>query len=258
MFKNIRIFLLLMALLIVGIGAWRDKAQATAWKYSLNLVVYPINGDGSEASARYIAGLTPERFDALPAFFSAQADRYDVHLAYDQSPVRVQVAPEVRERPPTPPENGNPLSVAFWSLKLRYWVWKHGDYKTGPGQIRMFVLYHDPALNPRLAHSLGLEKGLIGVVNAFAAPEMDGQNAFVIAHEFLHTVGAQDRYDLATTLPLFPDGYADPDRRPRYPQTLAEIMGGRIPRSETDAVMPDSLRQTVIGARTAAEIGWSK
>lgn len=148
--------------------------------------------------------------------------------------------------------------MAFWSLKLRYWAWKHGDYKTGPGQIRMFVLYHDPALNPRLAHSLGLEKGLIGVVNAFAAPEMDGQNAFVIAHEFLHTVGAQDRYDLATTLPLFPDGYADPDRRPRYPQTLAEIMGGRIPRSETDAVMPDSLRQTVIGARTAAEIGWSK
>ena len=66
------IFLLLMALLIVGIGAWRDKAQATAWKYSLNVVVYPINGDDSDVSARYIAGLTPERFDALPSFFSVR------------------------------------------------------------------------------------------------------------------------------------------------------------------------------------------
>lgn len=258
MFKKIRIFALLLALFIVGMSAWRDQAQATAWQHSLNLVVYPINGDGSEASARYIAELTPARFEPLAEFFSAQAERYDVRLAYDQAPVRVHVAPVVDDRPPSPPTSANPLSVGLWSLKMRYWAWKHGDHGTGPGQIRMFVLYHDPASNPRLAHSLGLEKGLIGVVNAYAAAEMDGRNAVVIAHEFLHTVGARDRYHPATSLPVFPEGYAEPDRRPLYPQTLAEIMGGRIPRSDTEAEMPDSLREVVIGAETAAEIGWSE
>jgi len=258
MFKKIRIFALLLVLFIVGMSSWRDRAQATAWEHSLNLVVYPINGDGSEASARYIAELAPARFDTLTEFFSTQAQRYDVRLAYGQAPVRVQVAPVVNDRPPPPPTNANPLSVGFWSLKMRYWAWKHGDHPTGPGQIRMFVLYHDPALNPRLAHSLGLEKGLIGVVNAFAAADMDGRNAVVVAHELLHTVGARDRYDPATALPLYPEGYAEPERLPLHPQTLAEIMGGRIPRSYTEAEMPDSLREAVIGAQTAAEIGWSE
>ena len=46
----------------------------------------------------------------------------------------------------------------------------------------MFVLYHDPALTPQVPHSLGLTKGLIGVVYAFATPDMDGENAVVIAH----------------------------------------------------------------------------
>lgn len=258
MFTKIRIFALLLVLFIVGMSAWRDQAQATAWEDSLNLVVYPINGDGSDVSARYIAQLTPARFDTLGTFFSAEAKRYDVRLAYDQAPVRVHVAPAVNDRPPSPPASANPLSVGLWSLKMRYWAWKHGDHDTGPGQIRMFVLYHDPVLNPRLAHSLGLEKGLIGVVNAFAVADMDGRNAVVIAHELLHTVGARDRYDPATALPLFPEGYAEPGRRPLHPQTLAEIMGGRIPRSYTEAEMPDSLREVVIGAETAAEIGWSE
>jgi len=51
-----------------------------------------------------------------------------------------------------------------------------------PEDIRIFVLYHDPALTPVVPHSLGLAKGLIGVVYAFAAPEMTGENAVVIAH----------------------------------------------------------------------------
>ena len=258
MFKKIRIFALLLVLFIVGMSAWREQAQATSWEHSLNLVVYPINGDGSDVSARYIAELTPARFDTLTEFFSTQATRYDVRLAYGQAPVRVHVAPAVSERPPPPPTSANPLSVGFWSLKMRYWAWKHGDHGTGPGQIRMFVLYHDPALNPRLAHSLGLEKGLIGVVNAFASADMDGRNAVVVAHELLHTVGARDRYDPATAVPLYPEGYAEPERVPLHPQSRAEIMGGRIPRSYTEADMPDSLRDVVIGAQTAAEIGWSE
>jgi len=87
---------------------------------------------------------------------------------------------------------------------------------------------------------------------------MSGSNAVVIAHELLHTLGATDKYAPDSNLPRFPDGYAEPQRSPRHPQTFAEIMGGRIPIDESRADIPDSLGLTLIGPVTAAEIGWSR
>jgi hypothetical protein len=78
----------------------------------------------------------------------------------------------------------------------------------------------------------------------------------VIAHEILHTLGASDKYDMATQQPIFPDGYANPDRLPPYPQQSAEIMGSRIPQSKTESAMPPNLNYTVIGQKTANEIKW--
>jgi len=51
-----------------------------------------------------------------------------------------------------------------------------------------------------------------------------------------------------SNLPTYPNGYADPEQQPLYPQTKAELMGGRIPVSDSEAVMPGSLRQAVVGA----------
>jgi len=69
-------------------------------------------------------------------------------------------------------------------------------------------------------------------------------------------LGATDKYDPATDQPIFPDGYGEPDRQPRHPQAVAEIMAGRIALSEDETEMPDSLADAVIGAQTAREIGW--
>ena len=124
--------------------------------------------------------------------------------------------------------------------------------------MRLFVVYHDPAVSPRLPHSTGLQKGLIGVVNAFADSDLEGSNNVVIAHELLHTLGATDKYDPNGNRPLFPDGYADPEARPRVPQRRAEIMAGRIPISETEAEIPADMTQVVIGAQTAREINWAR
>ena len=79
-------------------------------------------------------------------------------------------------------------------------------------------------------------------------------NNVIIAHEFLHTLGASDKYDPADGLPLFPLGFAEPEKEPRFPQRLAEIMGGRIPLSDYDAEIPGSLKHVIIGADTALEI----
>ena len=73
--------------------------------------------------------------------------------------------------------------------------------------------------------------------------------------ELLHTLGATDKYDPQTLQPIHPDGYAEPNRQPRHPQALAEIMAGRIPVAEGRAEEPDSLADTLIGPQTAIEIG---
>jgi hypothetical protein len=111
-------------------------------------------------------------------------------------------------------------------------------------------------LSPAVPHSLGIEKGLIGVVYAFAVPMMDGGNDMVIAHELLHTLGATDEYDPANDAPLFPDGYGDPRQVPLYPQRFAELMAGRRMISATSWEQPASLDEVLIGPVTARQIRW--
>jgi monoamine oxidase len=60
----------------------------------------------------------------------------------------------------------------------------------------MFVVYFDPVTAHSVGHSLGLQKGLIGVINAYSSSYQTEENNVVIAHELLHTAGASDKYDL--------------------------------------------------------------
>jgi hypothetical protein len=77
-------------------------------------------------------------------------------------------------------------------------------------------------------------------------------------HEFLHTLGATDKYDASNGQPIGPDGLGEPGRKPLYPQRFAEIMGGRIAKSEVDSYIPKNLKFAVIGALTASEINLSE
>ncbi len=250
--KQSRITLLLFILLAVAVGEWLTKERSTDWNDTLWVAVYPINGDGSEVSQDYIDSLESDNYSAITEFMNREADSYDMTL---KKPVSVFLAPEINERPPSPPPNGNVLSIMAWSLKMRYWAWSRDNFDS-PKDIQIFVLYYDPDTNPRLAHSIGLQKGLMGVVNAFSTNKMKGENNFVIAHEMLHTLGATDKYDFASNLPIYPIGYAEPDRDPLYPQKWAEIMGGTIPKNETKSEMPKSLKKAVLGEATAQEIRW--
>jgi hypothetical protein len=73
----------------------------------------------------------------------------------------------------------------------------------------------------------------------------------------MHTVGATDKYDLETLAPIYPGGYGEPDSSPRLPQRYAEIMAGRRAISDHEQEMPETLRDVVVGAQTAREIGWT-
>lgn len=255
MARTIRIGLLLFVLLAVAQGAWIARGRTTDWKEPLRVVIYPINGDRSAAADRYIQNLPRDGFEPLAVFMRAQARNYGLPL---RSPVEVYLAPRVEALPPEPPRDANLPAIMAWSLQLRFWAWRNDGYAGPKAHARMFVKYFSPNPNLSLAHSVGLREGLIGVVNAFASDDMTGGNHVVIAHELLHTFGATDKYDPATNQPLFPDGYAEPNAQPRLPQTLAEIMAGRIPLSPTQAETPRGLDETVIGAQTAREISWLK
>jgi hypothetical protein len=255
-FRTLRIALLLVILLAVAGNAWLTGLRTTSWKEPLWVSVYPINADGSAATADYITALDNEQFAPVAEFLAREAQRYGVTLT---SPMQLRLAGEIHERPPAPPPNGERLAVMLWSLQMRYWAWRMQHTVDGPpSDIQVFVQYFDPERTQRVAHSLGLQKGLIGVVNAFASRRLAGQNNVVIAHELLHTVGATDKYDLSNSRPVYPQGYADPEREPLYPQSRAEIMGGRIPVSEHRAELPMSLDKVIVGPETAAEIRWTE
>ena len=115
-------------------------------------------------------------------------------------------------------------------------------------------MYYDPDEHCVLAHSLELQQGFLGVVNGFDGEKYDGRNNVILAHEMLHTLGASGKYDPRTNQALFPKGFAQPGRSPRYP----EVMAGRTPQSATKPNMPNSLKQTIIGRTSAVEIGWVK
>ena len=253
MWKAIRIGVLLFILATVAQGAWLARRDATSWKDPVIVVLYPINADGSERAEQYVREIDLARFQPMAAFMREQAAAHGVAV---KDPIELRLAPRIGTLPPQPPAAASAASAIWWSLGFRVWAWRHDTYAGVRAHVRLFLMYHDDRRSPRLPHSTGLEKGLIGLVNVFATDEMAGTNNVVIAHEMLHTLGATDKYDRMSNMPLFPDGYAEPERMPRLPQQFAEIMGGRIPIGSLRADQPDGLHQVVIGRLTAREINW--
>ncbi len=240
-----------MLVLTLGLTQF-ERFMVREWRVPLEVAIYPINGDGSAVSDRYIAALSVADFAPIDDFMRREAARYGIR----HSGVRLTLMPQLHALPPTPPVERSILQTIFWSLHLRWWAYRHADGMLPQlGRIRIYVLYHAAVDGRPLAHSLGLQKGLIGVVNAFADPRQTAQNNIVIAHEMLHTLGATDKYD-ADGRPIYPIGYADPEQPQQVRRYQAEIMAGRIALPDGRARMPDSLAQCVIGPATAHEINF--
>jgi len=239
-FRRLRI-LLLLGVLAAALGfTWLEQSMVRAWRAPLDVVVVPINGDGSAQAAQTIRTLQASDFHDINAFLERETARYGAK----QSPaLQISLLPELQEKPPAPPRDGSVLKTVFWSLKLRVWVYRQsGQWLPQLGKVKLFVLYHAPRDGIALDHSLGLQKGLVGVVHAFADPRQARQNNIVIAHELLHTLGATDKYD-AEGRPVYPQGYAEPGLPQPVPRQQAEIMAGRLVNGTGQLVMPPSLEQ---------------
>ncbi len=251
MARPLRILILLVILALVAGMTAGERLWVRSWSRPLAVAVYPVAMDA--ASADYVARLGAEDFREIADYIAAEAQRWQ--QAGVPAP-RIGLKAPIREAPPMAQGRGV-LDAVVFSLRLRWYAFRHTPFWDSLGTVRLFVLYHDIEGSAALPHSLGLQKGLLGVVHVFASDAQRAQNNVVITHELLHTLGAKDKYG-AGGLPIHPAGYAEPYADPLLPQTRAEIMGGRVPITESRAEIPDSLADTLIGYATAAEIGWSR
>lgn len=254
MWRKIRIALLLFVLATVAQQAWLSERDLE-WGRNFYVALHPVNVDGSPKVEAYIATLRQEQFEPLTEYFAAEAQRYGLQM---YQPFAIRLGSPVQDHPPLPPRSASTMDAMLWSLQFRWWAWRHSPAMPVQPKIRLYLLYHDPARTAALSHSTALSKGRIGLVHVYGDAGAEAQNRVVIAHELLHTVGASDKYDLATNQPRYPQGYAEPDREPRFPQRKAELMGGRIPVSATASEIPLGLEATLVGRETAREIQWIK
>lgn len=252
MWKNIRVIILLAILLVVAVNAWRDMNQD--WTKPIIVLLHPINADGQTATDKYIQQLSIDNLDEPKQYLEEQSKNFR------GQPIQFyfQLGRRLEQLPPKVPENGGALDNILWSLKFRYYAWKQHKNGDGAPALMLYLNYYDPKLTNQVKHSTALERGRIGIVNLFASKKQSEQNKVVLVHELLHTFGAKDKYDLMTGQPIFPLGYAHPEKKPLYPQQYAEIMGGYVPISATKSKVPDNLQDTMLSDLTAQEIGWIK
>lgn len=255
-FKTVRVSILLSILVAVSFATYQQTHLTTSWKKPLKLTLYPINGANSKKVQEYIDNIETSTYQAIELFLGEEAKHYNLGLT---KLIDISIGKQLDNTPPNPPGRaGTKIDFIKWSLGLRWWLYKNvSSFGLESSHIRLFVIYHPPIKNKPLAHSYGLQKGLVGVVHAFASEPSAGSNNVVIVHELLHILGATDKYD-SNLKPIYPHGFAEPDKTPAYPQEYAEIMGGRIPLSPQEAVIPDSLDLCLIGPQTALEINWQK
>ena len=253
-FKLMRVVLLLSILFVILLSTWMTEKRMAAWERPILVTVYPIIADGQEDTRRFVKKIDENAFRPVNAFFERESGPYSFKVT---PAFRFQIARPSDQRPPQVPDQFEPAAIAWWSLKMRWWAWKM-DFRDDlvSGDIQMFVMYHSLNGNNEVGISVGMRKGRYGIVKAFARDSVQPRNLVVFTHEMLHVLGATDKYVLSTGEPIFPDGFARPNQRPLFPQSHAEIMGGRIPLNSFSSSMPESLEQCRIGRKTAEEIGF--
>jgi len=253
-FKLMRVVALLSILFVLVVGTWMTERRLASWERPTTVTIYPIAADDDPHTAKYVDSLLASDFGPINEFMEREMRPYGISLT---PTFHFHLAEPGNRLPPDIPDQFSPAAIAWWSLKMRFWAWMQ-DFNDDLIQpdIQMFLLYHGANSRSEVEISVGMRKGRYGVVNLYAQRSMHPRNLVVFTHELMHVMGASDKYVLTTGEPEYPFGFADPTQKPLFPQTRAEIMGGRIPITSFSSEMPSSLQACKIGRLTAEEIGF--
>lgn len=255
MARQLRVLLLLVGLTAAVYAHQIEPDRIPSWDRPLVVGIYPYNADGSPEVDEYLASLAPRDFQAIEQFMTAQSKAYGLGL---ERPFELRLASaSAAAAPPSPPPPGSIVADLRWSLGLHLWRWRLDRQGLAP-DILLVANYHSPHNQPEYLHSIGILSMRLALANLTAHPQMAAHNQVVLAHELLHTVGANDLYNPVTGLPIFPEGYANALQQQRYPQRQAELMAGRLPIAPGQAREASGLTEVVIGPLTAMEIRWKQ
>lgn len=260
LFFRIRVAILLTILAGLVLYAWGDARSRSArndWSRTLDVAIVVV-------SVGRAGSLEPGLDDEL----RARAEKLESRLDEELHRYREGTSPFSFEvftvelpgaRAPTPPAGIVEAARYTWDLHR---FTKSLDDLAGIADrrfdSRIYVLASPVRSEARKTiEGLSQDGGRIGVVEVELDTTMVDFALFVVAHELFHTLGAPDQYDSVGN-PSVPDGLADPDRVPPFPQDATELMARHRAVSTTRSVPPEGLDELRIGLATARAIGWQR
>lgn len=254
--RALRVSLLLAVLIAVIVYAAHDVLSRRArneWKRPLDVAFVVVTEPGVNAGATAELRL---RLPELSQRLAAELHRYRPGAP---APFAFVAYGPISLGRPVPTLSGEGLIAA-----ARYAWDLHGftrdlDERAGvPSRgfdMRVYLVVSPPT-KQALVEGASEHGGRIAIARAELDHETVDVALIVAAHELFHTVGAEEHYGPDGRV-LVPDGLAEPELRPLFPQRHVEIMARNRPVSAEKELRPKTLEELAVGPSTAREIGWT-
>ena len=235
--------------------------HARQWETTKSVVVIPFPADADDLETkRYIDKLDGAYFKPVVDFFDRETRRYGLA---NHRPYRFRWQRVARASPPMLRNDAGMAATVWYSWSMRVYTWYIRVTQHIADHVIVYAMFRQT--RKHTADSTGLveeyaskslDKFSVCFINLSTDRGLQVKDRFVLAHELLHLSGATDKYDVATGEPSFPQGYADPEKQPLYPQTTGLLMAMAIPFSPEYSALPKTMQEISIGALTAKEINW--
>ena len=254
-FFLVRLSLLLTVLVLIGVWGYGDvqsRKARTQWDRTLSVAVVLVTTAPLDPAA---VKSFEARLPQLEALLAREFSRYR------EGPLPFRLVLHGPAQASTPPA----LPESAWDLPrhlLGQWSYLSAiDDQVGLNthlyDSRIYVVARPPANSSvQLVEGYSQQGGRVGIVEVELNEEMVDLVLSVTAHELFHTLGAEDKYDPGGHT-LIPEGLAEPDLSPRFPQRYVEVMARNRPLSESQERILDQLEELAVGPLTAREIGWT-
>ncbi len=229
--------------------------RATRWDRPLSVRVIPVAGNSkNEAVNNYIQTLDQHYFSDLVRFFKVESKHHTLPFL---TPYTFTWGAPITQRPPLYDSTSTLLGNFIYSLRLRAYHLKNRLLNRYSEDIIVYAVFYPVEQRPEKKFtSTAVAKAMICIDHLFIEEKYSAHNNLVLAHELLHLSGATDKYRLSDRQPIYPSGYAQPNKQPLHPQTSALLMAGVIALSPTLITYPKTMNQVTISDITAEEIGW--
>lgn len=194
----------------------------------------------------------------IAEWYSAELRRY---TGEQRAAIRIRsFGPwSVEVQPPALESEGAPWWKLAWSAYQypRYFHALARDLGQDPDDYdaRIYLIYSADS-GDTAAHSRGSATGRVAISYISTTDPNPAYAQVTVAHELGHILGAADQYDPDHFRPIFPEGFVEPHREPRFPQRFGEVMAVDRPVSKDTEAEVTTLDELRVGYQTAGQFGW--